>query len=138
MPTVREKLTLLRGCTLSREIDWVTRVRCWSLILTEALTLVDCDCALLFVEGACAALLEGDCAVLLVVVGCAAALAPPLVGACIWPPAVAGGVLVCACGGCDVEDPAADDGAVVCACEELVDVLGEVDVDRSLVVSGAF
>jgi hypothetical protein len=38
-------------------------VRCWSSILT----LVDCDCALLCVEGACAelfaALLEGGCAV---------------------------------------------------------------------------
>ena len=62
-----EKLTLFRGCTLSREIHWVTRVRCWSSILTETLTLVDCDCALLCVERTraelFAALFEGGCAV---------------------------------------------------------------------------
>jgi hypothetical protein len=57
------------GCTFSREIDWVTRVRCWSLILTDALTLVDEDCAvfegwLVDCVGCCAVVFcEGCCAV---------------------------------------------------------------------------
>jgi hypothetical protein len=45
VPTESEKLTLLIGCTFSRVIDSVTRVRCWSLMLFEALTFADEDCA---------------------------------------------------------------------------------------------
>jgi hypothetical protein len=45
VPTESEKLTLLIGRTFSRVIDSVTRVRCWSLMLIEALTFADEDCA---------------------------------------------------------------------------------------------
>jgi hypothetical protein len=38
-------LTLVTGCTFRREIAWVTRVRCWSLILTDACTFAEEDCA---------------------------------------------------------------------------------------------
>src|SRR3954470_6625223 len=130
VPTVSEKLTLLMGCTLSREIDWDTRVRCWSLILTEAFTFAegDCaafvegdgavllgaeDCAALFVEGVCAVLLgEGVWGASFVEVDCCAeVLAVPLPGACAWPLAGAG-LLVCAWAGWDGEDPPE---VVVCA-----------------------
>src|ERR1700704_6682068 len=46
VPTVNEKFTLLIGCTFSRVIVSLTRVRCCSLMLTEAFTFVD-DCAVL-------------------------------------------------------------------------------------------
>src|ERR1700682_4583828 len=60
--TVNEKFTLLRGCTFSRVIDSATRVRCWSLMLTEAFTFVDDDGALFVAAdgwvGCCAAVFE--------------------------------------------------------------------------------
>jgi hypothetical protein len=107
VPTVNEKLTLVRGCTFSRVIDSATRVRCWSLMLTEAFTFVD-DCAeFVAVDGWLA-----GC--------CAAVFALPLAGAC-WAWLLAGGccgwpvagvaVFVCACVGWDV--PVGDVGVVV-------------------------
>src|SRR6201986_3766190 len=45
-PTVNAKLTLLRGCTFSRVIDWARRGRSWSLMLTEAVAFVGGDCVL--------------------------------------------------------------------------------------------
>lgn len=38
VPTANEKFTLSIGCTFNRVIDSVTRVRCWSVMFTEALT----------------------------------------------------------------------------------------------------
>src|SRR3984893_6591865 len=95
VPTVNEKLMLVRGCTFSRVIDSATRVRCWSLMLTEAFTFVD-DCAeFVAVDG----WLTGCCAVV---------FALPLAGAC-WGWLLAGGgrggagggvgVVVCGCAG---------------------------------------
>jgi len=64
VPTESEKFTLVMGCTFSREIAWVTRVRCWSLILTDAFTFVEGDCAVLVGgfagwAGCCAVLVGG-------------------------------------------------------------------------------
>jgi hypothetical protein len=84
---------LFSGRTFKRSIDWLTRVRSRSLILTDALTLDDGDCAVLVRLSGCWAVvfefaLFGCCAVLLVLefvlLGCSAvrlALAPPT-GAC--------------------------------------------------------
>ncbi|WP_338156398.1 hypothetical protein [Bradyrhizobium elkanii] len=40
MPTDSEKFTFVSGWTLRCEIDVLMRVRCWSLMLTAAFTLV--------------------------------------------------------------------------------------------------
>ncbi|MEY9595559.1 hypothetical protein ABIF74_000249, partial [Bradyrhizobium japonicum] len=40
MPTDSEKFTLVSGCTFWCEIDALMRVRCWSLMFTDAFTLV--------------------------------------------------------------------------------------------------
>ena len=94
VPRVNEKLTLVRGCTFSRVIDSATRVRCWSLMLTEAFTFVD-DCAeFVAVDGWLA-----GC--------CAAVFALPLAGAC-WAWLLAGGCFgsdsVAAVGGSRTDD----------------------------------
>ena len=80
MPTESEKFTLFAGCTFKRAMDCVTRVLCWSLMFTDALTLVEDDCAVFGWLGCCAVLVL----VLLV----------PALGACCAWLFVAGGLLV--------------------------------------------
>lgn len=80
-PPVKEKFTLLKGCTFSRVIDWATRVR-WSLMWTEALTFVDDDCALFVAAEGRERLLRGR------VRGCR--WREPAVLGCSWEPAVPG------------------------------------------------
>src|SRR3954469_25341739 len=84
VPTETEKFTLRTGCTFSRANDCDTRVRCWSLRLIDALTLLWCDCAvLLWFDGA----------------GCCAVSRLALPGLCCARSFAAGGLSVRACEG---------------------------------------
>src|ERR1700712_3179755 len=60
VPTVNAKFTLFSGWTFSRVIDSDTLVRCWSLMLTEAFTLVDEDCAAFVADDGCAVFVADD------------------------------------------------------------------------------
>ena len=57
MPTDTEKFTLVSGRASTRASDALIRVRCWSLMLTEALPLEPEDCAVLVCVFGCWAVL---------------------------------------------------------------------------------